>query len=150
MERAWARWEILIIKYSWPLKPQRKRSLWRIGFQCEDNIKINLKYAGCCVWNILNCIRQCPVAGYCEYGNETLGSNKAEIFLTMWVTISFSIKTLLHGDNYMDSTTLVYSEGKNGFFWKIRYRRFSLNAPSLFAFSDICGFISVSWRASIS
>jgi hypothetical protein len=36
------------------------------------------------------------VADSCEHGNEPLGSIKVGDFLTNWVTISFSRRTLFH------------------------------------------------------
>jgi len=40
--------------------------------------------------------REWPVAGFCEYSNEHLGSINAGNFLTSWVITSFSRRTLLH------------------------------------------------------
>jgi len=37
-----------------------------------------------------------PMAGPCKHGNEPSGSIKAKNFLTCWVTVSFSRRTLLH------------------------------------------------------
>jgi hypothetical protein len=39
---------------------------------------------------------QRPVAGSCEHGNETSGSIMVGNFLSSWVTINFSRRTLLH------------------------------------------------------
>jgi hypothetical protein len=39
-----------------------------------------------------------PVAGFCEYGNEAPGFSKRwEIFLAVWVTVSFWRRSLLRG-----------------------------------------------------
>jgi hypothetical protein len=37
------------------------------------------------------------VVGFCEHGDENLGSVKKEYFLTSWMTIRFSNNILHHG-----------------------------------------------------
>lgn len=48
-----------------------------------------------------------PVAGFCENGNEHSGSIKAGNVLPTWVTISFTIKPLIHGFTAVFSIELV-------------------------------------------
>jgi hypothetical protein len=63
----------------------------------KDNIKTDLKE----IWCGLDSAGSgySPVAGFCEYGNETSGSMKVREFIDCLSNISFSRKILLHVDN---------------------------------------------------
>jgi len=76
-------------------KSERNRSLGRSRRGLEDNIRMDVRETG---WKGVNW--KGPVVGSCEHGNEPSCSIK---FLTSWVTISFSRKTLLRGINFLAS-----------------------------------------------
>jgi hypothetical protein len=60
-------------------KPEGKRSLERPRRRWEDGIRMDLREIGLGVWIGFDWLRQGPVAGCCECGDEPSGSCATEL-----------------------------------------------------------------------